>query len=77
MINRQLIDELMFEATHGACHDTESFGTPALYGDEIHKFAELIIKEVYRVADDNFYGDPHYVGEYMKDIERVFGVKND
>ena len=27
----------------------------------VSKFAELIIKEVYKVADDNFYGDPHYV----------------
>ena len=41
----------------------------------VSKFAELIIKEVYKVADDNFYGDPHYVDEYIKDIEKHFGVK--
>lgn len=41
----------------------------------VSKFAELIIKEVYKVADDNFYGDPHYVDEYIKDIEKHFGVE--
>ena len=46
-------------------------------GDDlfVEKFAELIIKEVYKVADDNFYGDPHYVDEYIKDIEKHFGVE--
>ena len=41
----------------------------------VSKFAELIIKEVYKVADDNFYGDPYYVDEYIKDIEKHFGVE--
>ena len=39
------------------------------------KFADLIIKEVYKVFDDNFYGDPHHVLEYIEDIEKHFGVE--
>ena len=86
-MNRQLIDELFYIATFdksrmidGVYHPyipLQVSGEPIRYSiteDQMHKFAELIIKEVYKVADDNFYGDPHHVNEYIEDIERVFGV---
>lgn len=41
------INQLMIEASFGACYDGNQ---PALYGEEIEQFAQLIVAECARIA---------------------------
>lgn len=86
-MNRQLIDELFYIATFdksrmidGVYHPyipLQVSGEPIRYSiteDQMHRFAELIIKEVYKVFDDNYYNDPQEISNFVDDIQRTFGV---
>lgn len=61
------IEQMMADASGGACYDGNQL---ALYGEDIKKFAELILEECLKYIDDSF-GDIDYV-KFM--IERNFGV---
>jgi hypothetical protein len=49
MMNER-IEKLMVNASSGACYDGNE---PVLFGTEIEKFAEMIVKDCVKVIDDS------------------------
>ncbi len=58
------IEQLMADASGGACYDGNQL---ALYGEDIERFAELIVQECMKVAinKDSGYMHPADVAGYM------------
>ena len=71
------IEQMMADASGGACYDGNQL---ALYGEDIKKFAELIVRECAGVCDDerdstdSEFGKLVAEGCALKIIER-FGVE--
>jgi len=41
----------------------------------LQRFAELIIEDLDRVLEDNFYGDPYEIPYFIRDVRKHFGVE--
>ena len=76
-MNEELIHELAIKAGFKK-YDGELY-SPYIEGydlnGELEKFAEMIIKEVFEVADNNFYSDPHDIDIFLEHIKQHFGVE--
>ena len=68
------IEELMVKASGGACYDGNQ---PALYSDDIQKFAELLVEECigqcWTVSELESNG--YVVSECSKKIRKHFGIE--
>ena len=74
------IKELAKQAGFAMKIDDDPNSPPGWWGaghdPTFEKFAELIIKEVFEVANNNFYSDPHDIDIFLEDIKQHFGVKD-
>lgn len=44
---------------------------------KVERFAELIIAELDKVLMNNFYSDPHEIPNFIEDVKKHFGVRDD